>query len=88
MRHKLKKGAKVFIFARRQQIRINVSFKWQNANSVDKINLPSEANLLPILRVVQIQVILILKSMSDRGDSDIERLWLWMMSSSTDFESI
>ena len=27
MRHKLKKGAKVFIFARRQQIRINVSFK-------------------------------------------------------------
>ena len=39
------------------------------------------------LRVVQTQAILFLKSMSERDRSDIERLWIWMQSSSIDFES-
>ena len=32
------------------------------------------------LRVVQTKVILFLESMSERGGSDIERLWIWMIS--------
>jgi len=32
--------------------------------------------------------ILFLKPMSERVGSDIERLWIWMTSSSVDFESI
>ena len=32
---------------------------------------------LAIIRVVQIQIILFLKSMSERGGSDREQLWIW-----------
>ena len=48
-----KKGAKVlFCPQTAKPIQISVSFKWQNANSVDKINLPSEATLLPISKAI------------------------------------
>ena len=40
------------------------------------------------LRVVQTQAILFLISMPERGGSDIERLWIWIRSSSIGFESI
>ena len=40
------------------------------------------------LRVVQTQIILFLKSMSERCGSDKERLWFWMTPSSIDFESV
>ena len=40
------------------------------------------------LRVVHAKTILFLKSMSERVGFDIERLWIWMTSSSIDFESI
>ena len=40
-----------------------------------------------ILRVVKTKVILFLEPMSERVGSDIERLWIWMTSSSIDFES-
>ena len=40
------------------------------------------------LRVVQIQAILFLKSVSEKVGSDIERLWIWMTSPPIDFESI
>ena len=40
------------------------------------------------LRVVQTQAITFLKSISERVGSEIERLWIWMTSSSIDFESI
>ena len=42
------------------------------------IKWDSRAKII-ILRVVQNQVILFLKSMSERGGSDIQRLWNWMM---------
>ena len=41
-----------------------------------------------LLRVVQTQAILSLKSMSEKVGSDIERLWIWIMSSSIGFQSI
>ena len=44
--------------------------------------------LSPELRVVQTHVILFLKSMSERGGSDIERPRIWIKSSSIDLESI
>ena len=48
--------------------------------------LPSSGYFIDQLRVVQTQVILFLKSMSERGGSDLERLCIEM--TSIDLESI
>ena len=51
-------------------------------NMEEKLSGPKSISL----RVVRTLAILFLKSMSYRGGSDIERLWIWM--TSIDFESI
>ena len=61
----------------------NPNFVWriQWGPYIGKIRR-SESNqrTLKTLRVVQIQAILFLKSTSERGGSDIERIWNWISS--------
>ena len=44
--------------------------------SLQNENFEISRNLAKVLRVVQTEVILFLKSLSERGGSDMERLWI------------
>ena len=58
-------------------VRISMTHPTQNFKFHKKISILENYTFL--LRVVQIQTILFLKSMSERGGPDIQRLWNWMM---------
>ena len=64
---------------------------WPNSGTKlsQKCNAPQkDIKLSTGLRVVNAKAILFLESMSERGRSDKERLWIWITSSSIDFESV